>query len=175
MSITKMPVKSSRLFLGHLHEVAVNKLNEHFRTAGDYFKNVKPDNKLIEKCRIKCGEARFFFEKIPFSRELKEKNDFFVFRSFEEGYTQLMVELTELTVEAIDLVMPADNDIENIYITGGFSKNPLFIRLIAEAYSSKKVYTSEIFNATALGAALVILNSLAKEKKPKLNLGLNLC
>ncbi len=51
MSITKQPVKSSRLFLGHLHEVAVNMLNEHFRTPPDYYKTVKPDNKLLEICR----------------------------------------------------------------------------------------------------------------------------
>jgi sugar (pentulose or hexulose) kinase len=86
-----------------------------------------------------------------------------------------MIELSELTVEAIDLVIPADNDIENIYITGGFSNNPLFLKLISDAYSMNNVFTSEIFNATALGAALVILNSLNQSKKPVLNLGLNKC
>jgi hypothetical protein len=172
MSITKKPVKSSRLFLGHLHEVAVDKLNDHFRTSGDYYKTIKPDNKLIEKSRKKCKEKRFFFESLPFSRKLKEKYDFFEFKTFEEGYHQLMVELTELTIEAIDLVLPADNDIENIYITGGFSKNPLLLNLISRAYSMKNVYASEINNATALGAALVILGSVNPAVKPALNLGL---
>jgi sugar (pentulose or hexulose) kinase len=175
MSITKKPVKSSRLFLGHLHEVAAGKLNDHFRTVPDYYKKVKPDKKLLEICRKKCGESRFFFDNLPYSRELKEKNDLFVFKSYQEAYHQLMVELSELTVEAIDLVMTADNDIENIYITGGFSNNQLFLKLISEAYSMKNVYTSEVSNATALGAALVILDSLKPEKKPVLNLGLNRC
>jgi sugar (pentulose or hexulose) kinase len=175
LSITKQPVKSSRLFLGHLHEVAVNKLSDHFKTRSDYYKKVKPDKKLVEICRKKYGGNRFFFENPPYSRELKGKNDFFVFKSFEEGYHQLMVELSELTVEAIDLVMTADNDTENIYITGGFSNNQLFLKLISEAYSTKNVYTSEVFNATALGAALVILDSLNPEKIPVLNLGLNQC
>jgi hypothetical protein len=44
--------------------------------------------------------------------------------------------------------------------------------MLAAAYPSKKVYTSEIDNATALGAALVILGSLEPGKKPVLNLGL---
>ncbi|MCJ7449632.1 MAG: FGGY family carbohydrate kinase [Bacteroidales bacterium] len=173
ISITKRPVKSSRLFLGHLHEVAVSKLNDHFKTRSDYYKKVKPDKRLLEICRKKCGENRFFFENLPYSRELKEKNDLFVFKSYQEAYHQLMVELSELTVEAIDLVMTADNVIKNIYITGGFSNNQLFLKLISEAYSMKNVYTSEVFNATALGAALVILDSLKPEKKPVLNLGLN--
>jgi sugar (pentulose or hexulose) kinase len=175
MSITKQPVKSSRLFLGHLHEVAVKRISDHFKTSEDHFKGVKPDKQLIRICKIKCGDKRFYFENEPFSRNLLEKNDFFVFKTFEEAYHQLMVELSELTVEAIDLVIPPDDDIENVYITGGFSKNPLFLILIAEAYSMKNVYTSEINNATALGAALVILNSLNPDRKPNLNLGLNHC
>jgi hypothetical protein len=175
MSITKQPVKSSRLFLGHLHEEAIKKLNAHFSASDDYYKNVKPDPKLIEICKKKCGEQRFFFENLPYSRELKEKNDFFVFKTFDEGYHQLMVELSQLTVEAINLILPSDNDIENIYITGGFSRNPLFTRLVSEAYPEMNIFTSEIFNATALGAALVILNSVNPGIKPVLNLGLNQC
>jgi sugar (pentulose or hexulose) kinase len=175
ISITKKPVKSSRLFLGHLHEAAVERLNTHFRARPDYYKTVKTDKKLIEISKKKCGDKRFFFDMQPYSRELKDKCDFFVFKTFEEGYHQLMAELSELTAEAIDLVISADNDIENIYITGGFSKNQLFLKLISDSYPIKNVYTSEIFNATALGAALVILGSLDPSKKPSLNLGLNRC
>jgi len=175
MSITKKPVKSSRLFLGHLHEVAVNRLNDHFRTQPDYYKSVKTDKRLLEICKRKCGDQRFFFEMQPYSRELKEKLDFFVFKTFEEGYHQLMVEFTELTVEAINLIIPAEDDIENIYITGGFSNNQLFIKLISDSYPMKHVYTSEIINATALGAALVILGTINPLIKPSLNLGLNIC
>jgi Sugar (pentulose and hexulose) kinases len=175
MSITKQPVKSSRLFMGHLHDVAVQKLNEHFKTDDHYYKSVKTDSKLIDQCRENRNKGRIYFDNIPYSREVKDKIDFFVFKSFEEGYHHLMVELSELAVEAINLVIPQDNDIENIYLTGGFSKNPIFNKLISDAYSMKNVYTSEIFNATALGAAIVILESLYPGKKPSLNLGLNQC
>jgi sugar (pentulose or hexulose) kinase len=175
MSITKQPVKSSRLFMGHIHDVAVQKLNEHFNTDDDYYKSVKPDNKLIALSREKRSKGRIFFDNAPYSREVKNKIDFFVFKSFEEGYHHLMIELSELAVEAIDLVIPAENDIENIYLTGGFSKNPIFNKLISDAYSRKNVFTSEIFNATALGAALVVLKSINPDKKPSLNLGLNKC
>jgi hypothetical protein len=175
MSITKQPVKSSRLFLGPLHESAVAKLSKHFSKPDDHYKNVKPDPVLIERCKNKFSESRFFFENTPYSRELKKKNDFFVFRSFEEGYHQLMVELAELTVEAVNLILPADNDIENIYITGGFSRNPLFAHLVSKAYPAKNIFTSEIYNASALGAALVILDSVNPGIKPVLNLGLNRC
>jgi len=175
MSVTKQPVKSSRLFLGHLHETAVNSMTEHFRKKPDYYKTVRPDESLLGICKKKYGEKRFFFENLPYSRELKGKYDLFTFKTFEEGYHQLMVELAELTVESIDLVIPSDDDTENIYITGGFANNQLFLRLISDAYPTKNVYTSEISNATALGAALVVLSSLEPDKKPVLNLGLNQC
>ena len=98
-----------------------------------------------------------------------------VFKSYEESYHQLMVELAELAVESIDLIMPEEDGIENIYITGGFSKNRLFLKLISDSYPMKHVYNSEINNATALGAALVIFDSLNPSKKPVLNLGLSQC
>ncbi len=175
MSITKQPVKSSRLFLGHLHDSAVDLLNNHFSAPANYYKNIKPDKGLLELCRKKFYGKRFFFENEPYSRQLKEKHDFFVFQSFEEGYHKLMAELCELTVEAIDLIALPGDEIKNIYITGGFSRNPLFDMLVCASYPEKKVFTSEIFNASALGAALVILNSISPDIKPVPNLGLNLC
>ena len=81
-----------------------------------------------------------------------------------------MIELCDLTIEAINLVLPSNDSVTNIYITGGFSKNELFLKLITEAYPSKLVYTSEIANGSALGAALVIAGT-----KRALNLGLNRC
>jgi len=82
-----------------------------------------------------------------------------------------MSELSDLTCEAIRLILPDKEDTENLYITGGFAKNKIFLKLIAKSFHSKKVYTSVINNATALGAALVIHQSIS-EKQPELNLGL---
>ncbi len=175
MSITRQPVKSSRLFLGHLHETAVKLLNDHFKTPLDFYKHVRPDPELLSSLTKKFGDKRLFFKNSPDSRDLKDNIDLFDFKSFVEGYHQLLIELCDLAVEAIDLVITADDDTENIYITGGFSKNKLFLKLLAASYPTKKVYTSEVSNATALGAALVILNSLDKNHKPSLDLGLIEC
>jgi glycerol kinase len=41
-------------------------------------------------------------------------------------------------------------------VDGGFSRNDIFMNLLAEAFFDKEVYASEIAQATALGAALVI-------------------
>ncbi|MBN1180880.1 MAG: hypothetical protein JXB49_01240, partial [Bacteroidales bacterium] len=175
LSISRQPVKSSRLFLGNLHEVAVEMLNEHFNVSTEHYRTILPDDKLLKTCMKRSREERFFFDMLPYSREFKEHLDFFTFRSYGEGYHQLMAELSELTVEAIELIIPEEDGIENIYITGGFSSNRLFLRLINDALKMKNVYTSEVFNATAMGAALVILDTLQPSVKPVLNLGLNHC
>jgi sugar (pentulose or hexulose) kinase len=101
--------------------------------------------------------------------------DLFEFNNFVEGYHQLMIELCDLTVEAIDLIIAENDETKSLYITGGFSKNDLFIRLLASSYPHMKVYTSEVSNATALGAALVMIESLGSGDKPLLDLGLNEC
>jgi sugar (pentulose or hexulose) kinase len=172
MSVTQQPVKSSRLFLGNMHETAVRMLNEHFRTTDDFYKNVKFDQDLLTMLSKRyTGDKRAFFDSGPESREFKDRIDLFDFKSFDEGYHQLMSELCDLTTEAIRLILPEKDDIENLYITGGFAKNKIFLKLIARSFPSKKVFTSVINNATALGAALVIFGSVS-DKQPELNLGL---
>ncbi|TFG44040.1 MAG: carbohydrate kinase [Bacteroidia bacterium] len=172
MSVTRQPVKSSRLFLGNMHETGVRMLNEHFRTTENFYKNVKYDQDLINVLRSRySGDRRAFFKSGPGSREFRERIDLFDFISFDESYHQLMSELTDLTYETIRLILPDKDDIENLYITGGFGKNKIFLKLLSKAFPSKKVYTSVIGNATALGAALVIYKSLS-DKLPEPNLGL---
>lgn len=172
MSITRHPVKSSRLFLGNMHDMGVRMLNEHFRTTEDFYKNVKYDPDLIRMLRNRYhGDRRAFFQSGPGSRAFREKIDMFDFKSFDEAYHQLMSELADLAHEAIKLILPEQDDIDNFYITGGFAKNTIFLKLVAKAFSSRKVYTSMISNSTALGAALVIYKSL-NDKEPELNLGL---
>jgi hypothetical protein len=170
MSITRQPVKSSRFFLGHLHEKAVKQLTIHFKKPEDYYKKVKADRQLSILLKTKFKEKKIFFKPAPDSRELKDYIDLYEFGSLEEAYYQLMNELCDLTIEAINLVLSSNDETANIYITGGFSKNELFLNLITGAYPSKNVYTSEIANGSALGAALVIAGS-----EPSLNLGLTEC
>jgi sugar (pentulose or hexulose) kinase len=167
MSINRQPVKSSRLFLGHMHETAARKIADHFGNPEDFYKHVKYDRKLSFSLKEKFREKTVFFQDEPLSREFRERIDMYQFRNFEMAYHQLMNELGDLTIESINLILPENNDIENIYITGGFSGNAHFLNFIKERYPSKKVFTSEVSNASALGAALVISGL-----KPEVSLGL---
>jgi hypothetical protein len=172
MSVTRQPVKSSRLFLGNMHETGIKIMNDHFRTTNDFYKNVKYDRDLHRMLKNRySGDRRAFLNIGPGLREFKDRIDLFDFKSFDEAYHELMIELGDLTIETVKLVLTQEDDTENIYITGGFARNNIFLKLMAEAFPSKKVYTSVIKNSTALGAALVMFNSLGY-KQPELNLGL---
>ena len=170
MSITRKPVKSSRLFLGHLHETAVKQISDHFKKAEEYYKKVKTDIQLLIRLKSKFKEKKVFFQSGPYSRYLSDYIDMYEFSTFEEAYHQLMNELSDLTIDAINQVLSANDDTANIYITGGFSKNEIFQNLIAKGYPLKSVYTSEIVNGSALGAALVVSGS-----RSSLSLGLTKC
>jgi sugar (pentulose or hexulose) kinase len=167
MSITGQPVKSSRLFLGHLHETASKLIADHFEKPEDHYKKIKADKKLSASSKMKFSGNEIFFMRGPYAPVLREYVDMYEFSSFEEAYHQLMNELCDLTILSVNLVLPKKDDISNIYITGGFSKNELFLNLMAEAFPTKLVYTSEITNSSALGAALIIAGL-----KPDMNLGL---
>jgi len=172
MSINQQPVKSSRIFLGNMHEIAVRMLNEHFRTTESFYKNIKYDQEMINMLKLRySGDRRAFFSSGHEAREFRQHIDLFDFKSFDEAYHQLMSELCDLAVDAVKLILPEKDDIANIYITGGFARNQIFLKLMAKSFPGKKVYTSVISNATALGAAIVVLNSMTSEM-PKLNLGL---
>lgn len=160
MSIQKKPVKSSRLFMGRIHDVNVKHLNQLFGTSDSAYKTAALDEEIIRRLNKKSKGKRVFFEDgvpVDYVDTSIGKDSF---NSFEEAYHRLVIDLTDLTKESIDLVIGKKDQTRNIYISGGFSKNPIFLKLLASNFPDKKVYTSEVANATSLGAALVLWKGL---------------
>lgn len=85
-----------------------------------------------------------------------------------------MIDLTRMSIESFDLVLAKDDQSKNIYISGGFARNEIFVKIIATKYPDKKVYTSAVDNASALGAAILAWKEISPEKLPELDLGLKL-
>ncbi len=175
LSIQQNPVKSSRLFLGHIHDVNVKRLSKEFGVDESAYKKVGINEDLLRSLNQKhMGERVFFKEGVP-EDYTDQAVDHAIFNNFEEAYHQLIIDLVDLTTEAINLIIDGEDSTKNMYITGGFSKNPIFVKLIASRFPAKKVYTSEIANATSLGAALVLWKSLDPEFNPSIDLGLKHC
>jgi sugar (pentulose or hexulose) kinase len=82
------------------------------------------------------------------------------------------MDLVDLCKESVELIIGKEDRTKNIYISGGFSKNPIFLKLMASRFPDKQVYTSEIANATSLGAAMVLWKGIDASFKPAIDLGL---
>ncbi|MCF8335865.1 MAG: hypothetical protein K9H65_04600, partial [Bacteroidales bacterium] len=68
-------------------------------------------------------------------------------------------------------VIPENDDIEALYVSGGFARSELFVRMLAARYPQKKIYTTEMDNATALGAAFMVYNEFGRSSMPGIDLG----
>jgi sugar (pentulose or hexulose) kinase len=168
LDINQNQVKSSRFFMGHYHDVYLGQIAAFFKRETGSYKQVQADERLINK---------FLQEPLVFSREQGDVNqympvDLSLFVSFEEAYHKLIVDLTLAGMKSLHLVVPEHDHTKRIYVTGGFARNEIFMRLLAELLPGKTVYASEMDNATALGAAMVIWNKVFQGKEPEVNLGL---
>ena len=169
LGVHQKPVKSSRLFLGYIHEINVERIAKHFSKDADYFKKVKTNEILIKS--ILKGEKVFFKNGIP-KDYVDQSVDLSKYNSFEEAYLQLVVDLSRECANAVNLVVPENDSAKSIYVSGGFARNETFVRMLATIFPGKKVFTSEVDNSTALGAALMLWDAMGVKDKPAINLGL---
>jgi sugar (pentulose or hexulose) kinase len=148
-------VKASRLFAGNEHEQETKKLSTYFKKAPDYYKTVLCDFQILHTIKPlkdlsgkEVNPAMIRSSAFP-ARELT------LFASFEEAYHQLIADIIVLQKHSTDLVLKGTG-VKRIFVDGGFSNNPIYMNLLAEAFPGIEVYAAAVPRASALGAALVI-------------------
>jgi sugar (pentulose or hexulose) kinase len=172
ISAGQKQVKSSRLFMGHIHDINVKRISLHFKVPEDYFKQVRAAEKTISHLLANGKQKHIFFQNGFPSGYIDEGVDLNQFENLDEAYCQFIFDITAHAVSSLKMVVANDDDTKIIYVSGGFSRNELFVRLLATALPGKKVYTSEVDNATALGAALVLNTVKDSITAGNINLGL---
>ena len=149
-------VRASRLFSGNEHGRQVKHLSEYFGMSEEYYKSITFNYKTVQWLRRNHKQV------LPEQTELGNLKDCpFVernlnaFRSFDEAYHQFVMDLVAQQIAStkltIGIVLP-----KKIFVDGGFSKNEIFMSLLAEAFFNVEVYASEVAQASSLGAAMVI-------------------
>lgn len=172
ISIEQQAVKSSRLFMGHIHDVNSKRMTDHFGVADDEFKRVKTDeNYLLNLLKDVEGNKKFFVADMP-ADYIDTSVDLSQFKDYDEAYHQFMFDLTLLDARSIDLVSSDDDGVKNIFVSGGFARNEMFVRLLANFYPDKTIFTSEVDNSSAMGAALVVWDAMSGKDMPEIDLGL---
>jgi L-fuculokinase len=149
-------VRASRLFSGNEHERQIKHLSTYFGVEESYYKTVKVNFKIIQSLRRSHSQV------VPQQTDLGDLKDCpFVernlnaFKTFEEAYHQFVMDLVAQQIASTKLTFGSTLP-KRIYVDGGFSKNEIFMNLLSEAFLNVEVYSSEVAQASSLGAALVL-------------------
>ncbi len=151
------PVKASRLFSGYEHEIQTKRLAEHFGTTNDYYKQVAYNATTIEKLKneqnVKVSELNDKYYLLKNS--LFEHRDLSLYSNYEEAYHQLILDIMTQQLVSTELVLH-NYPVKRVFVDGGFSKNPIFMNLLAAAFPEMEVFAASMAQASSLGAALAI-------------------
>ena len=162
LSYQRKPIKASRLFAGYEHEQQVMRLADFFKKPIDHYSSIKCDMQILaglnkkRPVKTKTNDNRqsdFRFRKLD------------EFASYEEAYHQLIADIMKQQVRSTNLVLKGAH-VKRIFVDGGFSKNPIYMYLLAEAFPKIEVYAASVPQASALGAALAIHQHWNTKKLP---------
>ena len=147
LSYDGKPVKASRLFSGYEHEQQTKRLSAHFHKSEDYFKTVP--YQPIQENRLEYGA----------------ESDLSAFNNYEEAYCAMIKSLVTKQMKSSNLAM--NPSVKRIFVDGGFSRNVIFMKYLATIFSSMQVSATSMAQASALGAASIIMpqSSLQSLKK----------
>jgi sugar (pentulose or hexulose) kinase len=162
MQYQGMPVKASRLFAGQEHEEQVKRIAEHFNQNPLRYRTIGFNPVIISqlKKRNKKSSAAGILQASPFpDRDLSE------FSTDEEAYHQLMLDIIYQQYASTQLVLKG-TDVKRIFVDGGFSKNAVYMNLLAAVFPHIEIFAASMAQATALGAALAIHTSWNKKPWP---------
>jgi sugar (pentulose or hexulose) kinase len=153
------PVKASRLFAGNEHEMQTKRLADHFGVSVDAYKEVGYNKDIIKQLRgTQFNRATIVNQNNIVKQFIFENRNLNDFTNYEIAYHQLLLDIVNQQISSTNLVIH-NSPVKKVFVDGGFSKNPIFMNLLAEAYPKMEVYAASMAQASALGAALAIHKS----------------
>ncbi|WP_288095927.1 FGGY family carbohydrate kinase [Hydrotalea sp.] len=155
LSYKGIPVKASRLFAGYEHEQQIKTLAEHFHKPLHYYKTVQFDLNIYNSLKTVHGFSDKFTEEAIRAKSGFDQRNLNDFSSYEEAYHQFVADLIVQQIKSTNLVLE-NCFVKRLFVDGGFSKNQIYMHLLAMAYPQMEVYSACLPQASALGAALAI-------------------
>jgi sugar (pentulose or hexulose) kinase len=152
MTFEGRKVKASRLFLGNDHENFTKIFSSHFYKEKDFFKTVKLDRSLLQDISLLPLIIQDKYSPV----DKFAPADWDIFVSYEQAYHKLIWDMVQMQVISINLASENSRTHKVLYVDGGFSKNDIFMTLLAESLPEMRVEAFELSQGTALGGALVM-------------------
>lgn len=149
------PVKASRVFAGYEHEQQIKRLAQHYHKHEDYYSTVIYNHEMVLNLRNKQPEYDYSKNLSVVKQSYFKQRDSAEYSTYEEAYHQLMIDLT-CQQQASTAMILKSTEVKRIFVDGGFSKNSVYMHLIAAAFPGIEVYAASAAQASAIGAALAI-------------------
>lgn len=156
------PVKASRLFAGNEHEIQVKRIASCFNVNTAIFKSIAYNPDIISQ--LKENEKSKPVE-VSFQQSAFAQRDPASFAGYTEAYHQLMLDIMEQQRRSTGLVMKGTK-VKRIFVDGGFSKNSIYMNLLANTFPGMEVFAASMAQATAMGAAIAIHHSWNNKPMP---------
>jgi sugar (pentulose or hexulose) kinase len=165
LSYDGKPVKAARLFAGDEHEQQVKKIADHFNKKSALYKTVNYNAETIAKLIKRTPLQKNSHEQKVMKESGFAKRDLSSFTDYEEAYHQLMLDLVELQVASTSLVMKG-TEVKRIFVDGGFSRNAIYMNLLARVFPGMEIFAASVAQSTAVGAALAIHQQWNRQPLP---------
>lgn len=163
ISFQGKPVKASRLFGGHEHEEQVSRIAAHFELPEDFYQSLPFDPFIDQGIQKQKGQPVLNpagLKQSGFENRMLDQ-----FNHAEEAYHVLISDLVQIQVASLNLVQ-GQKPVKTIFVDGGFSKNKLYMQMLANALEGYQVFAASLAQASALGAALAIQDSWNEKAIP---------
>lgn len=146
-------VKAGRLFAGYEHEQQTKRLAEHFNQPVNHFTGVEYNPAFIYYRTDRTDNPQPGNTGMVSASRFGERT-LTDFDSYEAAYHQFIFDLVQQQVQSTNLVL--QDTIKRIFVDGGFSKNAVYMHLLANAFPHIEIFAASVAQASSLGAALVM-------------------
>jgi sugar (pentulose or hexulose) kinase len=166
MSYQGKPVKASRLFAGRDHEKQLKRIADYFNKDATHYNRMQFNPEIIAHLKTKDdADEKDRDIKISLKHSVFALRDLADFASDEEAYYQLITDLVNQQLASSQLVLDG-TDAKRIFVDGGFSKNDIYMNLLASVFPEMEVFAASMAQSTAMGVALSIHSSWNKRPVP---------
>ncbi|GAA4918037.1 FGGY-family carbohydrate kinase [Mucilaginibacter defluvii] len=146
------PVKAARYFAGPEYEQRLAQIAAHFGQSVKKYEELTFDKAIADKMQSKQAVTRGSLNQ---SSPTTDNTNLEMFNNDIEAYYWLMTDIVSKQRASTELVMNG-TPVKYLFVDGGFSKNEIFMHLLASAFPHLEVYAAGMPQATAIGAALAI-------------------
>ena len=166
MSYEAKPVKASRIFSGHEHDQQVKRIADFFNQSTARYHTMDFDPEIVERLQTPNQISKSTAEDTTVLKDsLFAKRELADFANDEEAYHQLLMDIAAQQYVSTQLVLKGTK-VKRIFVDGGFSKNSIYMNLLAHHFPGMEIFAASMAQATALGAALAIHKQWNKKALP---------